>query len=95
MAAILRDWSTTGNRLRAAFARGKPPTLTAGSWLADLAALRKCITLCRLCRNRWNAKTNGYEQREAVPGHAELIGECDGCKARATMCATYFPKEKH
>lgn len=95
MVAILRDWKTPANRLRAAFSRGKPQTLTAGSWLADLAALGKCITLCRHCRTRWNAKANRYEQRETVPGFAELIGECDGCRARAAMCATYFPKEKH
>lgn len=94
MFAILRDWKTPANRLLAAAARGKPQQMMRGSWLADLASLRKAITLCKACQPRWSAKANGYERREVMPGHAEARGECDGCRATHAMCAMYLPKEK-
>lgn len=95
MFAILRDWSTPQNRIKAALSRGKPSRMARGSWVADLAALKKAITLCAACQPKWSAQTNGYERRDPVPGYREARGECDGCAGKNEMCAVYFPKEKH
>lgn len=95
MFAIIRDWKTPANRLRAAAARGRPSGLLRGSWIADLVALKKAVTLCAACVPKWNARANGYEQRDVVPGHTHAVGECDGCNAKFARCAMYLPKEKH
>jgi len=96
MFSIIRNWNSRENRLKAALRIGRPSGILRASWIADLAALGKVITLCGLCRTKWNAKKNGYERRDAVPSRREVVGECDGCNGRSVPCETYFPiKEKH
>lgn len=94
MFSIARDWKTPANRLKAAASRGRPQGLLRGSWIADLAALGKAVTLCGQCMPRWDARKNGYEQRNVTPNHRFATGECDGCGATHVTCAMYLPKEK-
>jgi len=95
MFAILRDWRTPANRLKAAESRGRPRGLLRGSWIADLVSLKKAVTLCAMCQPKFDARRNGYEQRDVMPGHRHAIGECDGCASTHAVCAMYLPREKH
>ena len=87
------DWTQPRNAARAAESRGKNSRQARGSWLADLAALRKAITLCFACRARWGAKANGYVATEVIPGWQECMAECDGCRNHA-RCTMFKPQEK-
>jgi len=87
------DWKAPINAARAAQSRGKRSTLSRGAWLADLTALRKAITLCFRCAARWNARENGYQAAQVVPGWNLCQAECDGCKTE-TRCTFFKPQEK-
>lgn len=95
MFAILRDWKTRENRMKAAAFGGPRSGTIRGSWLADMAALKKAVMLCWACQRKWKAAAHDYERKMVGPGHAEARGECDGCGAANEMCAMYLPKEKH
>lgn len=64
----------------------------AGSWLADLAALEKAITLCDSCVRKWNPASYGYVAKDLWPGQKFVLGECDACGCRS-QC-TLMLKEK-
>lgn len=93
MFAILRDWTTPANRLKAAASRGRPTGLLRGAWLADLAALRKCITLCAACQPKWSPAAHKYHRCNVGPSRT-ANGECDGC-GTFDSCAVYMPQETH
>lgn len=95
MFAILRNWNSRENRLKAALFGGPASGTIRGSWLSDLAALKKAVMLCSSCQPRWKASAHGYERRMVGPGHREARGECDGCGAHNELCAMYLPKERH
>jgi len=95
MFAILRDWTTRANREKAAAFSGPRSGTIRGSWLADLAALKKAVMLCWGCQRKWSPKAHGYERKIVGPGFPEARGECDGCGAANEMCAMYLPQEKH
>lgn len=83
MRARLREMArATAHRLRPR--RG----LTRGSKIADMVALGKCITLCPMCRPKFNAKRNGYHNLPHVP---RCRGECDGCGDKAGWCEAFVP----
>ncbi len=52
---------------------GKP----VGSWIDDLAALRKAIILCWRCQPKFDHKKAHYYKDERFP---HVVGKCDGCK---------------
>ena len=75
-------------------ARGAPTRVSAGSWIDDLTALKKCIMLCWKCEKKFkNYKKYGYERKKFIcPGQQLAIGTCDGCKDRMTMCRMFLSK---
>lgn len=87
------DWSSPANRLRAAASRGKRTGLPRAAWIDSLAALKKAITLCFRCKPKFNHGAYHYEKHRALPSHDYVIGECDGCAARAAQCQLYLPQE--
>jgi hypothetical protein len=95
MFAILRDWTTRANRLKAAAFNGPASGTVRGSWLSDLAALKKAVMLCWQCQPKWKPEKHGYARRMVGPGYREARGECDGCGAANELCAMYLPKERH
>ncbi len=48
---------------------------TAGSYVLDLADLKKAIVLCDQCRRKFNAR--GYVAHKTIP---RVTGQCDACK---------------
>lgn len=95
MFAILRNWLTPENRMKAAAFRGPACGTIRGSWLADMAALKKAVMLCWSCQRKWNPSAHGYARKMVGPGYPEARGECDGCGAANEMCAMYLPAERH
>lgn len=60
---------------------GKP----AGSYIADLVALKKAIVLCGLCVHKFDAKRNHYFHEKSM----RVQGNCDGCRRfspQANLC---------
>lgn len=60
---------------------------TAASWIGDLAALRKTIILCGVCRTKFNPRKHGYRRLfVGDPTHKtdgySAGGKCDGCRQR-------------
>lgn len=86
------DWTTVQACEQLARSRGKPAVLARGSWLSDLAVLRKSVTLCFKCVARWSPKANGYQQGQVLPGWNHCRAECDGC-ATETHCTFFNPVE--
>lgn len=62
--------------LRYSMARGKSMGVTAGSYIDDLVALGKALSLCVLCVRKFDAAAAGYAQRSNLPF---ARGRCDGC----------------
>lgn len=69
---------------------GKKRGLTAGSWVHDLCALRKVITLCPLCTHKFNPGRLGYIHDKDI---GQVQASCDGCKTFDTCCNAYFFEE--
>ena len=96
MAHVHRNWNTPVNLVKSAEAAGKPVRLVAGSWIADLCALRKAVMLCEgKCTRRWNAEAYGYERVKPCMNHTTANGQCDGCgdgRLWPVACAMYLPK---
>ena len=84
----LRSW-TGRNLLKASEAPGKPARRLAGGWVSDLAALGKAILLCDFCAHKFDPRKYGYERKQAVPGHAFVMGRCDGCRGH-NQCSMFL-----
>jgi hypothetical protein len=81
---------TTKEILKDNEASGKKKGLTAGSWIHDLCALQKVITLCPMCQHKFNPGRLGYIRDKDMP---IVMADCDGCKTFDTQCAAYFFEE--
>jgi hypothetical protein len=73
-------------------ASGKTPGRTAGSWVHDLCALRKVITLCPLCTHKFNPGRLGYRKEKEFP---YVQAKCDGCDTFDVRCSAYFYEETY
>lgn len=69
---------------------GKGYAKTAGTWVHDLCALRKVITLCPLCTHKFNPGRLGYIHDKDI---GQVQAACDGCKTFDTCCSAYFWEE--
>lgn len=87
------NWNTRANRLRVAQAKGRPSGLARGSWIADLVALKKAITLCMHCMPKFDHKANHYSPRTITPSHPFVTAECDGCGSPFARCKLYRHEE--
>jgi len=73
-------------------APGKTVGRTAGSWVHDLCALHKVITLCPLCTHKFNPKRLGYIKEKEFP---VVQAKCDGCDTFDVRCSAYFFEETY
>jgi hypothetical protein len=73
-------------------APGKNHATTAGSWIHDLCALRKVITLCSFCQHKFNPGRLGYIQEKEFP---VVQATCDGCGTFDPRCKAYFFEETY
>ena len=87
---LLKKEYTRKDLLKQTEASGKKRGLTAGSWVHDLCALKKVITLCPLCTHKFNPKRLGYIHDKDL-GYA--IATCDGCRTLDTRSTVYFFEE--
>lgn len=68
---------TSRERLRLALSTGREHGQTSGSYVDDLAALGKVVSLCQGgCAHKFNALAYDYVTRENLP---VANGMCDGC----------------
>ncbi len=72
--------------------RNIPRGRVAGSWIMDLAALSKAITLCFGCQRKFDHKRCGYHPTALLPTSPYVIGDCDGCRESLVRC-TLFVKQ--
>lgn len=73
-------------------APGKTKGRTAGSWVHDLCALKKVITLCPLCTHKFNPGRLGYIKEKEFP---VVQATCDGCMTFDQRCSAYFFEETY
>jgi hypothetical protein len=73
-------------------APGKNHGRTAGSWVHDLCALRKVITLCPLCTHKFNPGRLGYIKEKEFP---VVQAKCDGCETFDPRCSMYLFEETY
>mgnify|MGYP001566362501 FL=1 len=78
--------------LKAQEAPGKTKGRTAGSWVHDLCALRKVITLCPDCTHKFNPGRLGYIKDKELN---TVQANCDGCGPFDTNCSIYFFEETY
>ena len=71
-------------------ADGRRRGTTAGSYIADLAALKKVILLCSLCTHKFNPGRVGYRREKEFP---VAQGKCDGCNTYDLRCSWYVYDE--
>ena len=93
MANIIKARWTTKEILKSNMHPGKPKGRVTGGWIDDLAALRKSICLCDMCKRKFNRRTYRYDGPVEVAGYKYVNSICDGCK-NFTQC-TLFQPEKH
>ena len=65
---------------------------TAGSWVHDLCALRKVVTLCPFCTHKFNPGRLGYRKEKEFPF---VQAKCDGCSTFDVKCSAYFFEETY
>ena len=73
-------------------APGKTVGRTAGSWVHDLCALKKVVTLCSFCQHKFNPGRLGYIREKEFP---IVQANCDGCSTFDPKCAAYFWEETY
>lgn len=66
--------------------KGKP----VGSYIDDLAALRKAIVLCDFCVKGFNAKHYRYHRQTEYP---YVRGNCDACRRHSDRASLFMPEE--
>jgi hypothetical protein len=87
---LVKKKYTPQDMAKNAEAPGKKRGLTSGSWIHDLCALRKVITLCPMCQHKFNPGRIGYIRDKDIPFYQ---ASCDGCKILDQKCAAYFFEE--
>lgn len=73
-------------------APGKTVGRTAGSWVHDLCALHKVVTLCPMCTHKFNPGRLGYIKDKEFPF---VQANCDGCTVFDIRCKAYFFEETY
>jgi len=67
---------------------GKPH----GSWVLDLADLRKMILLCPACNSKFDYKRHRFRMEKEF---RYVIGNCDACRTLDTHCSMYIAEETY
>ena len=71
--------------------QGKGTKRLVGGYIDDLAALGKCIWLCRTCTPRFNSARYSY----VIPHNLPTVrGDCDGCR-NFGLNTMFVPHDHH
>lgn len=83
---------TARRRFQAAASGGRRVGAVVGSYVSDLAALRKTIMLCALCVHRFNPRRYQYE-----PWRRDLyaVAACDDCRATTHGTRIFIHESLH
>lgn len=84
---LLKNHQTKADYMKSIEAGGKKRGRVAGGWVADLAELKKCITLCPECTPKFNPAKVGYRKEKEFP---VCQAKCDGCSTWDIRCSAYF-----
>lgn len=68
--------------------RGKPH----GSYVVDLADLRKVVVLCPLCNSKFDWKRHRFRKEKEFP---YVVAKCDACKTQDAYCSMYVAEENY
>jgi len=74
---LIRKHFTKEDHVRNAEATGRRRGKPVGSYIVDLADLKKAIVLCSSCVSGFNPKPHHYVRHKTIP---YVRGQCDGCK---------------
>lgn len=89
---IKKDWNKQ-NFLADQEVGGKKKGRTAGSWVDELASMKKVITLCPLCTNKFNPAKVGFKREKDIP---YCQATCDGCSVKnEPKCSWYIYEETY
>lgn len=67
---------------------GKPH----GSYIVDLADLRKVVLLCPICNSKFDYKRHRFRRENEF---RYVIANCDACKTLDTHCSMYIAEETY
>lgn len=67
---------------------GKPH----GSYVIDLADLRKVVVLCPLCNSKFDWKRHRFRKEKEFP---YVVAKCDACKTQDSYCSMYVAEEDY
>lgn len=87
---LIKKNFTQADLLKDAEAGGRKRGRVAGGWIADIAALKQCITLCPLCTHKFNPARVGYRKEKEFP---VCQAKCDGCSTFDHRCSWYICDE--
>ena len=90
MDVLVRKKYTLKDIAKSMEADPKPRRLTAGSWVSDLASLKKLVLLCSGCTHKFNPAKLGYRRDPEFP---HSLGKCDGCSTFDMKCVAFFHEE--
>ena len=65
----------------------------AGSWITDNTALKKTITLCPLCVNKFNPRRYGYVKWDHPILGPFTVADCMDCRSKDPRCSMYIHEE--
>ena len=77
---------------KAAEAHGRQHGKPHGSYVMDLADLRKVILLCPACNSKFDYKRNRFRKEKEFP---YVIAKCDACKTTDPYCRLYIAEEEY
>ena|SRR3990172_5620727 len=67
---------------------GKPH----GSYVIDLADLRKVVILCPACNSKFDWKRHRFRKEKEFP---YVVSKCDACKSTDAYCSMYIAEETY
>lgn len=84
-------------RLRALLSmfRGRPSGQLAGTFVSEMAGLRKVLYLCHSCINKFSERRFGYRRAARPPLSRGCIADCDDCRTKFVDCVVLLPEEQY
>ena len=71
---------------------GRRPGKPHGSYVIDLADLRKVVVLCPLCNSKFDWKRHRFRKEKEFP---YVVSKCDACKTTDSYCSMYIAEESY
>ena len=73
---------------------GRPSGQLAGTFVCEMADLRKMLYLCDSCSRRFRDRKFGYRRAARPPLNQGCITSCDGCRVMGD-CHFHIPEERY